>query len=945
LEDKGALADTDADPATTTSGEATTSGGGDERDRDTDTLSRVAKPEPPLAAGTRVGRFVILEPLGQGGMGVVYAAYDAALDRRVAVKLLRAGVGGQTYRAERRARLLREAQAMARVAHPNVIAVYEVGTALDGVFVAMEFAPGGTLGAWVKAEPRPWREVLRRFLEAGRGLAAAHAAGLVHRDFKPENVLLDQTGRPRVTDFGLARAALGSGETSAPEGSPRPPSGDSSTVSSSLLATPLTQHGLVVGTPAYMAPEQHAGHPTDVRTDEFSFAAALYEALYRTPAFEPRELAQGGDAAAGAIREPPSSGPVPGWVGRVLRRGLAVRPDDRFPTLDALLDALATDPIARRRRRLGGVAALLLLAAVVAGLVHRRDPRPPLCQGTEALPSGVWDPSVADQVRRAFAATGRSYAQSTFAVTADRLDRYAREWAAMRREACEATRIRGDQSEEIMTLRMLCLDRRREQLGALGAALAQADTAVLEQAPRAAASLLPVADCADIAALRRDEHAPRDEAQRALRAEIEKALAKANEQFELGRYPDALAGIQLILSRLGSAEPRLRAEALLIRGRVYDFESRNDEASAAYDDAVAAAEQGQYPLLAARAHARRAQLIVCAMQPDPQAERSATHAQAVSEGLGGEPLTELWVANARACAELLARRPAAAHAILSAALAAAERHLPGHEIDKNVLRQNIALAAHDEGKEGEALAALREVAASSERLLGPHNPRLGIMFANLAGFLRMAGRYDEAISVAERIIQLRRTVASSNDSYLYEAYTALLSAHSEAGHRREVLALLPEYRRLLDTIYPPGHPFRAREELRLSAVLIDLREYQAVVDLARPALRRLPTTGPASPARCFGTIYLAIAERELGHRDVAISLLERSLPLCHELNIPGDLANAQFTLAMTLGPRPQDRAHAREVALEARHYYATVHHGPQLEQIDHWLAAHPSPPR
>jgi serine/threonine protein kinase len=232
------------------------------------TQSPLPEPEP-LARGTQVGRYVLLDAVGSGGMGVVYAAYDPELDRKVAIKLLRFDRLGSEAGERDRLRLQREAQAIARLSHPNVVHVYDVGTFGDQVFVAMEFVAGRTLRQWAEEEPRPWREVVDRFALAGRGLAAAHAAGLIHRDFKPDNVLLGDDGRVRVVDFGLARPA---GQQPAPEGE-RTPSGGT-------LAHPLTEWGVVVGTPAYMAPEQLRGEASDERSDQLSFCVSLYETLY-----------------------------------------------------------------------------------------------------------------------------------------------------------------------------------------------------------------------------------------------------------------------------------------------------------------------------------------------------------------------------------------------------------------------------------------------------------------------------------------------------------------------------------------------------------------------------------------------------------------------------------------------------------------------------------------
>ncbi|HVE86154.1 MAG TPA: serine/threonine-protein kinase, partial [Myxococcales bacterium] len=288
------------------------------------------EPLPPAvrekARGDAIGRYLALKIIGRGGMGVVYAAYDPELDRKVAIKLVAVTPSGTT-RQQRQARLMREAQAMARVAHPNVVAVHDVGVTEDGVFVAMDLVQGDTLKRWLQAQPRQPLEVLRAFVEAGRGLVAAHAAGLVHRDFKPENVLVSTGGRVMVTDFGLARLVSGDGEISLP-----PPIAEPAR--QRALDKDVTRTGAVLGTPQYMSAEQFAGAAPDERSDQFSFCAALYFGLFRERPFDPDQMrahALGLDFAppASPVRPVPQDRRVPARVRRALERGLQLRPEDR----------------------------------------------------------------------------------------------------------------------------------------------------------------------------------------------------------------------------------------------------------------------------------------------------------------------------------------------------------------------------------------------------------------------------------------------------------------------------------------------------------------------------------------------------------------------------------------------------------------------------------------
>ena len=314
--------------------------------------------EEELTPGSRVGRYVIEDLIGRGAMGAVYAATDPDLHRKVAVKLLRADALSDRARTQMRSRLLREAQAMARLSHPEVITVYDVGAFGDQLFVAMEYVEGETLRRWRCGKHWSCAEILGVYERAGSGLAAAHEAGLVHRDFKPDNVLVGRDGRVRVTDFGLARsvdkreAAATLAETEIEPGSNR-------------LLTTLTRTGALLGTPAYMAPEQLRGGAADARSDVFSFCVALYEALYGERPFAGATVALLQSAIEeGRMRSAPVMTLVPAWLRAVLLRGLRAKPEERFASMRALLDALRAAHGASRRRRGIGLAA----AALVMGL-------------------------------------------------------------------------------------------------------------------------------------------------------------------------------------------------------------------------------------------------------------------------------------------------------------------------------------------------------------------------------------------------------------------------------------------------------------------------------------------------------------------------------------------------------------------------------------------------
>lgn len=306
------------------------------------------------AGPVRIGRFILRETLGAGGMGIVYAAHDPQLDRRIALKLVKPD-GGQTAKDE--ARLTREAKSMARLSHPNVVQIHEIGVWEGRVFIAMELVAGRTLAAWLSTGERSWREIIAIFLEAGRGLVAAHGVGVVHRDFKPENVLCGDDGRVRVTDFGLARGSATTERDGATDGPRDPQSG-------TAIGAVTTTH-TIAGTPAYMAPEVFLGEPATAASDQFSFCVALYHALHGVRPFAGANRAALMSAVIAGERQEPPRLRIPRRIHRALVRGLSRAPAERFPTMEALLAALAPGP--RFWDWLVGITVGLAVIGLVAG--------------------------------------------------------------------------------------------------------------------------------------------------------------------------------------------------------------------------------------------------------------------------------------------------------------------------------------------------------------------------------------------------------------------------------------------------------------------------------------------------------------------------------------------------------------------------------------------------
>jgi hypothetical protein len=459
-----------------------------------------------IARPSRVDRFELQRELGVGGMGAVYAAHDPRLDRVVALKILqRAGGGVQAGQ-----RLLREAQAMARLRHPNVVQVYEAGTHGGQVYIAMELIEGGTLGEWMRGRPRPWRDVRDVMMAAGRGLAAAHAAGLVHRDFKPGNVLMDVDGQPRVSDFGLARGAeeedavVDEAEVTA------------EISRGGLLDVVLTRTGAVLGTPAYMSPEQFRGEPATPRSDQFAFCVVVWEALAGQRPFI-AETAGGllAKVEAGAITRPHGVR-IPRRVRRILERGLSPAPGDRYPSMKVLLDELGRVRCRRSESNPRVWAASVMAASMILGtalLAADRKEEARAAEPTEATSTtggsfvGVlcaheqrelataWSPEVVDGLRARLAAAAEGVGAEGFDIDAT-VAAIDRRFVALRdaTEARCAERIAAPDSRHDLV--DLCLEDRRRGFTDMLASLEGASPMELRTLDGLVSMVPDVSECA-----------------------------------------------------------------------------------------------------------------------------------------------------------------------------------------------------------------------------------------------------------------------------------------------------------------------------------------------------------------------------------------------------------------------------------------------------------------
>jgi tetratricopeptide (TPR) repeat protein/tRNA A-37 threonylcarbamoyl transferase component Bud32 len=500
------------------------------------------------------GRYRLLDHIGAGGMGSVYAAYDEHLERKIAIKLIRPS---RLDSAAVRERTLREARALARLSHPNVVHVYEVGEIQGQLFLAMEFLAGPTLGAWLDVEARRgWRDTLRIFCQAGDGLAAAHAQGIIHRDFKPHNAMFGSDGWVRVLDFGLARFD-----------EPKPPSDTHTTTRPEDSSRDLTISGALMGTPAYMAPEQIATRQVSTHSDQFSFCVALFEALYGYRPFGGETLeALIDQLTAGRVAARPRDTDVPRWLHAVLLRALSVDPEARWPSMHELLAALRRDPRARRRRVAMGALLIATTCALSFAVARPGEPAPDVCAGAGDEAAEIWGETRAADVRELVRGRHGPRADELLAIVSPQLDRYATTWSELRVQACRA-HADGQQSSNVFDLRTACLDRRLASLDALVQMLGSANAEQLDGIALAASGLPPLERCADTPALLA-ELAPPEHAQTRARVQAHReTLARALVHEDAGQPQ---LGLELVAGVLADAEALayepLLAEAWLRKG-------------------------------------------------------------------------------------------------------------------------------------------------------------------------------------------------------------------------------------------------------------------------------------------------------------------------------------------------------------------------------------------
>lgn len=843
--------------------------------------------QPSLDKGASLERYVILERLGTGGMGEVYAAWDPALDRKVAVKILRPDLlqDDPVLADQLRTRMVREAQALARLSHPNVVAIHDVGVAGPHIFLAMEFAEGTTLKEWLKAKPRSWRQVLEVFLAAGEGLAAAHAQGLTHRDFKPDNVIVAKDGRVRVMDFGLAHAHVEQPKREVPLGEGESPS--------SAIKRAITQPGAMLGTPAYMSPEQLHGQPTDARSDEFSFCVALYEALAGVRPFAgetPAAIAA--EIELGRVQTPPADSPVPRRVFQLVLRGLKKNPEDRFQTLRALLIQLGRRKSMVRRRAIAALIALgaLLVGGLTLALVHRDRLR---CADVEQRLTGVWDRPTKDAVRNALLASGKPWATSAWRDVAARLDAYAKRWTTLRRQACEA---RASESDEALGQHLVCLSRSLADLQAVTRLLARSEPEIAERAVATASALPPLDACTAVA--------PRPRSRGPEQEEVLAQLAAVKASLDAARYAEALAlGEKVATLASGLDDRATQAEAKLMMAAAKTRSGEARVADGLVEEAILLASAVLDDELEARAWVER--VGIAAMAGSPDADRWVKYARAAIARVGAPKELEASLANNEGILAHQQGRFADAVAAHRRALALRISSLGAQHPLVARTHSNLGAALRGEGKLAEAVAEYREALAIDEAVLDPTHPAVADTLNNLANVFQQQGDLTGAREAHARGLAIREAAYGADSLPVAVSRSNLAAVLLDQGEVKQAVEALEAS---LATKVRLAGP----ESLTVAITLTNLAQAQrrlgawaAAQQLDRRALeiRRL-RQGPRHADLAFNLTGLGLAALGLGRAADARAPLEEALALReakNELRAETALALAKALLATKAG--------------------------------------------
>ncbi len=918
--------------------------------------SRAREPMPSPHIGRSLGRYLVIDELGRGGMGVVLRAYDPKLQREVALKCIRPELAEGSSPTE----LINEAQSMAQLSHPNVVSVYDVEIDGEVVVLVMEYVDGATLVDWLYRDRRSWRAIVDVFLGAGRGLEAAHQVGVLHRDFKPGNVLVTADDRAKVTDFGLARIAEGRASRAPSAEDSLPSAEDSSSRESSLRKSqvmlihlsslpptaPATDGQTIKGTPAYMAPEQHENGVLSPAVDQYAFCASLWEALTGSLPFTIGRKTM--SALLAAKREGPPPWPkdveVPRTLVDAITRGLRPDPADRWPSMKELLAAITPPDPRGRLGVLWGIAGATLVAASVTSMFVWQQRHAALCSGAQEELAGVWDEDRRTRAESAVLGTGLGYAQGVWERVGPAVDDYAARWIAAHAETCEATALRGEQSTEVMDLRMNCLRKAKVALAASTTALVDADDRTVEKAHALVTSLPRLERCDDVEALQSEVPLPDDEDDRAAVRAIESTLATANTQLEIGRYDDAMAMIDSVADAVVQLDyGPLQTEWSLAAGDAHEGLGDYEKAEAAHVSALRSALQWRQWRIASQAARGLAFEVGGVLQRHGEGLAFAQTSLGLARGLG--PVSEAAAKSSLASIYNAQGKRAAAENELREALALYEASSDPDALGAASAHSNLAIVLAMQGELDEAEQELRTALGVYEHELGPVHPSVASMHNNLAVILRNRGDHASAEAEQRRVIELYESalgpehpnVASSRSNLAVTLESQGRGAEAEVEARRAI--------EIYEATLGPDHADVAAARANLGSTLRGQGKLADAETMIRGALAIWEKAlSPKHPNVAFGWQGLGSVLMDQGRFADAAEAFAKA----HEIRDAGEVAptlraESTVSLARALWQTPAERPRARKLRDAA--LAALTAAGPAGEEdrreLERWIAEAP----
>jgi tetratricopeptide (TPR) repeat protein len=864
----------------------------------------------------RVGRFSVLERIGSGGMAVVYAAYDPELDRKVALKLVPLGSVSDDPEAAREA-LVAEARTAAQLDHPNVVSVFDAGVHEDHVYIAMEFVAGESLAEWLGGDPA-WDDVVDVFVQVGRGLAAAHAAGIVHRDVKPSNIMLgrDATGelRARLVDFGIAR--------------------------------PADDAGGSAGTPGYMAPEQYRGEATGPRTDQFGYCASLWEALYGERPFG-REASV--DALLDTIErgpDPTSSSPrkgVPEWVREVVAGGLRSDPNRRHASMGAIVELLSRDRDAGRRRAVVGVAfgAIAVALAVTAFAVSRDGRSGPVCSADDPELAAAWNDELRSAASSAFGGAGLSYGPATWAYIERQLDAYRDDWTATQQHACEATHVHGTQSEDLLDRRMSCLHQRRAELSAVVDVLVGADEKIVAAGLRTLRALHPVDMCNDADALSALVPPPEGDEARAIWRRVVRELAAAAAAVAAGRYAPARATLDALrpdVEGLGYAPAE--AQLLSALGSVHDRMGEHELAVSMLRRALIAAERGHADHVAALISVRLAFIagyrkhdIVVGTQWLDIADAKLARSNTRHSAAGGESH------NVRAMMAYRDGRLLESIEHYRNALTLRSELFGANSVEVAATLNNMANSYNDIGDVDRAIEYYRRALAVRRAALGDRHPYVATTLTNLGTALKLREGWKAAVEVYEEALSIR--VEAFGEIHVDTAWTVnnLANAYKEGEQIDRARQLHERALTIRKSLFGERHRDVAVSLLNIGTLIREQGDCASALPYFEQSSTMWAENVRADhPHLAYPLSEQGVCTHLLGRVEEGVALLERALTL-REVGDDADylVGIVRFWLARARWDANVDRPAQIESAKRAR-TELTNERPTQAAEVDAWLA-------